>query len=531
MDKQGRNLFMLLFVVVASVSYSQTGRKTTPPADDIRLTWSESPRTTQTIGWRTDSTITVGKVQYAAPGQSFRTVSSSGPEALLTNVGRIHLFTVTLRSLEPGTRYTYRVGDGSEWSATYTFATEQAVSKAFDFLVFGDSHEKQPSYAVWNQTATQAFKDNPQAKFFVSLGDLIYSGKDYVQWQAWFTACKDIVARIPVFPVIGDHEPRGTTSKELWQRPEYFVKLFKGPQNGPENFKGEVYSFDYGTAHIVVLNSSFTYELADSAARQNMIEAETAWLDADLSSTKQPWKVVIYHDATYNLSADRSGVYTKKYFGPIIDKHHVDAVFNGHDHAMARSYFINNEQFVQTAAQGTVYFISGRTGNNVKETLGRRIWHPFFHDPQSQTCYLVVSVDHTELRVKTRLQDGTIVDDFRINRKDPSLSTPVVPFGAYQTTRFAPFGSLLQSGRPPQQSKSGEWFVDINALVSYLAGSFNPVNNILSYDDNGIKLQLTGGMFSDSSKTMVSLSGLRAVGFYCNYHPAMNLITVERWRD
>lgn len=531
MKKFTLTLVVSMCLAMVSASFSQVAGAATAAPDDIRLTLSESPRTTQTIGWRTDSSITVGQVQYARIGQPFSTVTSAAPEVLSTNVGTIHLFTATLRSLEPGTRYQYRVGNGSGWSSTYTFETEKSGQESFDFLVFGDSHEKKPSYSVWNSTASHAFKDNPQAKFFVSLGDLIYSGRDYLQWQAWFTACKDVAARIPVFPVIGDHEPRGTTSKELWQRPEYFVKLFTVPQNGPDKFKGEVYSFDYGAAHIVVLNSSFTYEFADSANRQQMIDAESAWLDADLAATKQPWKIVVYHDATYNLSPDRSGVYTKKYFAPIIDKHHVDVVFNGHDHAMARSYFMKNEEFVSTAAQGTVYFISGRTGNNVKESLGRRIWHPVFYDPQGQTCYLVVSVDKTKLTVKTRLEDGTIVDDFNINRKTPGLSTPVVPFGAYKTTRFAPFGTLLQSGLPPQQNKSGEWFVDVNALASYLSGSFNPTSNMLSYDDNGIKLQLADSMFFDSTKNLVSLAGLTSVGFYCKYHPTMNLITVERWRD
>lgn len=521
----------ILFLAFPFASYSQVEGTATATPDNIRLTWSEDPHTTQTIGWRTDSTTNAGSVQYAKAGQSYTTIAAATPEVLYTNVGRIHLFSATLRSLEPGTRYEYRVGSGSHWSARYSFQTEKAGKEAFDFLVFGDSHEKKPSYSVWNKTVTQAFKNNPQSKFFVSVGDLIYSGKDYVQWQAWFAACKDVIARIPVYPVIGDHEPRGVTSKELSLRPEYFVKLFKVSQNGPAAFKGEVYSFDYGSAHITVLNSSFTYEFADASDRQKMIDAETAWLDADLASTKQPWKIVIYHDATYNLSADRSGVYTKKHFGPIIDKHHVDVVFNGHDHAMARSYFMKDEEFVPTASGGTVYFISGRSGNNVKESLGRKIWHPFFYDPQAQTCYLVVSVDKSELTVKTRLQDGTVVDNFKINRKNPAESTPVVPFGAYQTTRFAPFGNLLQLGLPPQQNKSGEWFVDINALASYLSGTFDPASNLFSYDNDGIRLQLADTMFLDSTKKMVSLSGLTSVGFYCRYHPAMNLITVERWRD
>jgi hypothetical protein len=531
MTRKHWTILTLLFLLCANAALSQTDIGPSPLPDNIRLTWSESPKTTQTIGWRTDSTVSVGKIQFAKVGEAFATLPVSAPEILLTNVGKIHLFSTTLRNLQSGTRYQYRVGDGTHWSATYAFETEKGGPSEFAFLIFSDSHEKKPIYDVWKKTVNQAYQQNPNAKFAMGLGDLIYSGRDYIQWQTWFAACRNIIANIPIMPVIGDHEPRGVTSKEEWQRPEYFVKLFTVPQNGPADFKGEVYSFDYGPAHIVVLNSSFAYEFENAAEREAMIQAETAWLDADLAATAQPWKIVVYHDATYNLSPDRSGVLTKARFGPIIDKHHVDVVFNGHDHAMARSYFMKNEEFVRSAAEGTVYFISGRAGNNAKESHSPRIWHSFFYDPQVQSCYLVVDVQQDELAVRTKLADGTLVDSFRINKKDPSKSTPVIPFGAYKTTRFAPFGNLLQFGNPPVQNTAGEWFVDINALAAYLSGTFSPKTNVLSYDKNEIKLQLTDAAFLDSTKEMVSLAGLTSVGFYCKFHPAMNLVTVERWKD
>ncbi len=519
----------VLVMVFTSVGLCGAGATAMP--DHIRLTWPESPKTAQAIGWRTDTTAAVGKVQYGREGQSFTTLTAPPPEKWVTNAGAIHQFSVILRNLQPGTRYRYRVGDGIRWSATYAFETEKAEPGKFEFLLFGDSHEKNPVYTVWQKTVTQAYQHNPQAKFMMSVGDLIYSGKDYTQWQAWFEGCQDVIANIPDMPVIGDHEPRGVTSKDEWQRPEYFVKLFRVPQNGPPNFKGEVYSFDYGFAHIVVMNSSFHYEFKDPTDRQAMIRAETAWLDADLAATTQPWKIVVYHDATYNLNPDRAGVLTKVHFGPVIDKHHVDAVFNAHEHAMARSYFIKNEEFTSSAADGTVYFITGRSGDNAKDSLGRKIWHPFFYDPQAQTCYLVAAVDRDELTVTTRLEDGTVVDVFKINKKNPAESTPAVPFGAYQSVRFAAFGCLLQFGNPPEQNTTGEWFVDVNALAEFMSGTFDPVTKILSYDGDEIKLSLTDDMFLDASKRMVSLTGLTSVGFYCKYHKAMNTVMVERWRD
>ncbi len=520
---------VVIAAALGTPSTGAAGASATP--DNIRLTWSESPRTTQTIGWRTDATVAVGAVEYAPIGGTPAIAQAPPPETLDTNVGVIHLFSVTLRDLQPGTRYVYRVGDGSLWSAYYTFLTESAEPGSFQFLVFGDSHEHEPVYEQWRTTVNGAFAANPGARFAVSVGDLVYSGKDYAQWQAWFAAAQDVLANIPIVPVIGDHEPRGVTSKERWQRPEYFVSLFKVPQNGPPDLEGEVYSFDYGDAHIAVLNSSFTYELSDPEAQRAMIDAEVAWLDADLAASTRTWNLVVYHDATYNLATDRSGTLTRAAFGPVIDRHHVDVVFNGHDHAMARSYAIRNDELVASPAEGTIYVISGRSGDNAKESLVPKVWFPTYYDPQAQTCYLAVAVDRDVLSITTRLEDGTVVDTFRIDKADPGRSTPVVPFGAYKEVRFAPFGSLLQFGIPPQRNADGDWFVDITALAAHLSGSFDPATDVLAYDDGEITLQLTDDMFLDSSKRMVSLTGLTSVGFSCRYHETMNVVTVERFKD
>jgi hypothetical protein len=499
--------------------------------DDVRLTWMESPKTTQTVGWRTDATVTAGKVEYGLPGERPSTALAEPPQPLLTNIGAIHLFSATLRGLRPGATYRYRVGDGVNWSPYYSFRTESVSPEAFTFLVFGDSHEKNGPYKVWESTVNEAYRRNPAARFMLTLGDLIYAGRDYGEWNTWFGACQNVIARIPNMPAIGDHEHRGMNGSELYRRPEYVTSLFRVPRNGPEGFKGEAYSFDYGPVHIAVVNSSFAYQFQDPAAQRAMMEAEAAWLDSDLAATNQPWKIVAYHDATYNLSADRSGTLTKTTFGPIIDKHHVDVVLNGHDHAMARTFFIKNEEFVPSAADGTVYFVSGRSGDNAKDNLGRKIWHPFFYDAQEQSCYLAIEAATGRLTVTTKLQDGTVVDRLVIDRNNPGESTPVVPFGRYREPRFAAFGYLFQSGAAPVQNAAGEWFVDAHALATYLTGEYDASDRVLTYQDGKTRLRFADDVFLDESHDMVSLAGLRSVGFYCKYYPSMNLVMVERWRD
>jgi hypothetical protein len=60
-----KRLLIFLWILcstTSSVVYSQAGGSASARPDNIRLTWSENPKTTQTIGWRTDSTIAAGKV-------------------------------------------------------------------------------------------------------------------------------------------------------------------------------------------------------------------------------------------------------------------------------------------------------------------------------------------------------------------------------------------------------------------------------------------------------------------------------------
>ena len=71
----------------------------------------------------------------------------------------------------------------------------------------------------------------------------------------------------------------------------------------------------------------------------------TKWLDDDLARAdgardRVPFLVVVHHRALYTTSshADDSDVLDlRKVFAPIFDKHHVDLVVNGHDHAYERT--------------------------------------------------------------------------------------------------------------------------------------------------------------------------------------------------
>jgi hypothetical protein len=66
-----------LVIAVAATAFGGAGASAVP--DNIRLTWSESPKTTQTVGWRTDTTVALGKVEYFAIGGTPTTVAAPPP--------------------------------------------------------------------------------------------------------------------------------------------------------------------------------------------------------------------------------------------------------------------------------------------------------------------------------------------------------------------------------------------------------------------------------------------------------------------
>ncbi|MGL5512152.1 MAG: FN3 domain-containing metallophosphoesterase family protein, partial [Sporomusa sp.] len=226
---------MLVIVLLLSVSFIpllSAGAAGSP--DHVTLTWTADPKTTQTITWRTGSTIVGGQVEYVEaddigrfPGNA-RTATAD-IAALQTNLGDMAIHSVTLSGLKPGTKYIYRVGESDGWSEPRTFTTEAAVALGFKFLVFGDSQSV--NYGLWRATLTQAYKANSDAAFFTNVGDLVDVGQDYSHWNRWFDAAQGIADTIAVMPITGNHE--NYTPERRFSLPVFFTAQFKLPPNGP----------------------------------------------------------------------------------------------------------------------------------------------------------------------------------------------------------------------------------------------------------------------------------------------------------
>lgn len=412
-------LALLLVLVCPALTTGQVADGATAIPDHVTLTWTGNPSTTMTITWRTDTSVSTGFVEYqdgtALTNTPLRIRACSSN--FTTDLQATRLFNATLTSLTPGTKYTYRVGDGKHWSTAHTFSTAVPNCKKFKFLVFGDSQSAptgNPPYGLWRENVHNAYRKNPDARFMVNVGDLVDRGQNGAHWNGWFSATAGVIDTIPEMPVVGNHETTGSSDT---RRPAYWDAQFFLPRNGPACLKNQAYSYDYGTVHIAVIDS----QQSEQKQYGDIFSPQRKWLDADLSASKATWKIVFFHKGAYSIKDGRDNKSIRETFSPIIEKYHVDLVFNGHDHGIARTYPIRNGSYMKKPSQGTVYYIVGRSGSKFYKDISKKDWDAFFYNPKDQPNYLVVDVNNKQLTVRAVKMDGTLIDTLHIDKKKDAV--------------------------------------------------------------------------------------------------------------
>ncbi|GIX06103.1 MAG: hypothetical protein KatS3mg115_0506 [Candidatus Poribacteria bacterium] len=372
--------------------------------DQIVLTWSEDPRTTQTIQWRTSTAVTRGVVQYQKKA-AFLTFQPQPPQTVeakrevletpnIANDPVCHRFTATLRNLEPGTTYVYTVGDGTPegTSPLMEFTTAPDEVRPFSFIYMGDA---QNGLDRWGSLIHTAFRLRPDAAFYLMAGDLVNRGNDRDDWDSFFYNAGDIFAQRPLVPVIGNHECQGG-------HPTLYLKLFDLPDNAPETVETErVYAFRYSNALFIVLDSNLSPT------------AQVEWLDRTLQEhADATWKFVSYHHPAYSSHPRRDNTDLRAAWVPIFDKHHVDVVLQGHDHAYLRTYPMRNNEVVSSPSEGTIYVVSV-SGTKMYDQADRYYKEVGF---TNVSTYQVLDIQLSNDRLHYRAYDlnGNLRDEFEI---------------------------------------------------------------------------------------------------------------------
>ena len=407
--------------------------------DQIILSWTGDPQTTQTIAWRNSDAVTSGKVQYMK--ESEKTGDFSGAlekDAVCseTYTGFNH-FEAELDNLEPGVTYAYRVGSEGGWSEASTFTTAAytaAYIDKFSFMHMGDVHigYDKNSSGVWRQLLDQALVNYPDLKFTLQSGDLIDETTDYGQWEEFFNTEAGVFDRIPFMPAIGNHENEDTS---------IYLKSFALPRNGPEGLKEHDYSFDYGNAHFVVLDSNLM------GSEGELSEVGMNWLESDLQNSDKTWKFVMFHHPPYGVDSRdvTQGNMIKASWAPIMESNGVDMVFVGHQHMYMRTYPICGGEIQEKPSQGITYVL-GDAGDKTYLNPESHDYIAVVKEGSAATGYTAISIDGDVLTMTTRGLDGGIMDEFKINKSKDMDSRVAVDSVKLVDSDYQEIGSVSGTG-------------------------------------------------------------------------------------
>jgi hypothetical protein len=342
--------------------------------------------TSVTIVWRTDAVDTCGLSIRPLDGVAQRITG------VIDTVCRI-----TVDGLVPGTRYAYvPLADYQPLDSEAIFRTNDP-GQSFTFLVVGDSGRA--TAAQWN--VRDRMLDSP-ADFLVHAGDMVYPNGEPENYDSrFFQPYREMMRRIVFWPCLGNHDVE-TNAGQPWR------DAFYTPANnasGTENY----YSFDYGNAHVVVLDSN------DTTAPGT---PQYVFLNADLAATTATWKFVFFHYPVY--SSGRRGSFTliRDDLAPLLDAHEVDLVFAAHDHDYERTKPLRGGQVV-SPDEGRVYIVTGGGGAGLVPVGISR----FTAYSESAYHFLRFSVDGPSLRGEMIRDDGAIRDTFSLFKTTHSVST------------------------------------------------------------------------------------------------------------
>lgn len=245
---------------------------------------------------------------------------------------------VVVTDLVPGTAYTYRVGDAEKniWSDVASFVTDNQ-DDSFKFITIADVQASSyENFAHAALTLKAAMEVMPDAEFNANLGDYVNDNTND-EWDWYFDTFRFANNLMTHVPVAGNHDGNITNKFNT----NCFKNTFCLDESANQSLEGVYYSFDYGNAHIAVLNTNDMYP---------MTQAQRNWLINDMSNSSAMWKIVLMHRSFYSAGKNINKpdtIVMRDVLLPIIDKLDIDMVYAGHDHMYLRTTQVYGDKKVE----------------------------------------------------------------------------------------------------------------------------------------------------------------------------------------
>jgi hypothetical protein len=455
----------ILFSIISVASFAQTL---------LRGPYMQQlTSTTINIRWRTD-VPSDAKVYYGTDMNNLN-MTATNP---ISNVDH----EVALTGLQPFTKYYYKIESnnitlsGPDTMHRFTTAPVPGTVQPIRVWAIGDFGKANTGEALVRDSYLQ-YAANTHTDVWLWLGDNAYNdGTDNEYQQKVFdntNAYGEVFKTIPFYPCPGNHDynsicaPPGCNKDPLIHTGPYYdiMTLPKQAEAGGvasnlENY----YSFDYGNAHFISLNSELgsianaAYDWIGALNGDYENSPMMQWLIQDLQTNTKPWVIAYWHQPPYTKgSHDSDDIWElfmkamREHYVPVLEQYGVDIIVNGHSHVFERSYLINGyytgtsadfnpalhlvdgssgnealgEEYVKysdgpDARKGTVYVVCGNSGSSEGSAPLVANPHPvMYYSEAGSSAYgsFIMDIDGNKLTGKYLSSDGQIKDQFTVKKQ------------------------------------------------------------------------------------------------------------------
>ena len=318
------------------------------------------------VAWQTEHVPAEFALDYGPTKSYGKSASVRRTERWGSDTDRRFNYAADLVGLHLSAPYYYRLRGGGKTIAEGYFTTRKKRGQPTRFVAFGDNSYGDPGQRAVAYYAYQAHPD-----LIVNTGDNVYeSGRDSEYAEYFYPIYNadtpdpkvgaPLLRSVPFYTVMANHDVH---HKDALKRPAadfdqyrdalaYYTAMHL-PLNGPPapsptpvlgdaaliaDFEACAgprfplmanYSFDYGDAHFLCLDSNDYINPTLPALR--------AFIEADLTSTDALWKFVVYHHPAFNVGAEHYKEQQMRALSPLFEAHGVDFCLHGHEHVYQRT--------------------------------------------------------------------------------------------------------------------------------------------------------------------------------------------------
>ena len=299
------------------------------------------------------------------------------------NKTEYYVIKAVLSGLEEGKTYTYHCLDktfGSE-SEDFTFTVNNREKESFKFIHISDSQTNASKYldplgegkgSGWAlaNTFKGIEKNGQNFDFILHTGDIVEWSRYESYWRNMIDFNSKYFAGVPVMPLSGNHEATYRNGSH-----EIF-KHFNLALTEQDTSKGVYYSFDYGNAKFIMLD---TNDLSGNKIKDDQYN----WLVNTLKNNTKKWTIVSMHNPMYSVgkwgagSSNAISLALRAQLSDLFAEYGVDIVLQGHDHTYSKTYPIGKGGVSQkdltyesisdinycTNAKGVIYVMNGAAGD------------------------------------------------------------------------------------------------------------------------------------------------------------------------